>query len=70
MSKKKKSDEKNVMIPGELIINDCFTDVEKFNAEAEGVQRVAKELGFDGVILADGRVGKLPGARRRRRRPN
>jgi hypothetical protein len=54
------SDEKkNVTIPGELIINDCFPNVEKFNAEAERVKQAAKELGFTDVILPSGRVGKL-----------
>ena len=33
----------------------------RFNAEAEETMKAAREIGFTGVILPGGRVGKLTG---------
>ena len=46
------------------LINDIVTNVEKFNAEAVRVKRAAKKIGFTGVILPNGRVGKITGEAR------
>jgi hypothetical protein len=43
------------------LINDVVTDVAKFNAQAVRAKRAAKRIGFTGVILPDGRVGKITG---------